>query len=154
MGKVRLCDAQISLDRNVAAHILGKNKITAFSDENGQTGRKGPTAMINGFDDIQGFGKENMDLVMKSADAFSKGLQAITAEAASYSKRSMDAGASAMEKLVAAQSLDKAVEVQSDFVRAAYEDYVGQLAKVSAIVSDMTGGAFKPYESLFSKFGK
>jgi hypothetical protein len=109
--------------------------------------------MTNGFDTMQSYSKENMDLALKSVDAFGKGFQAIAAEA-DYSKRSLDASASAMEKLFAAQSLDKAIEVQSDFVRSAYEGYVGQVAKVSEIVADMAKVAYKPYEALFGKFGE
>lgn len=110
--------------------------------------------MTNGFDYVQNFGKENMDLALKTADAVGRGLQAIAAETADYSKRSLDAGASALEKLVAAGSLDRAVEVQQDFVRSAYEGYVGQVAKVGKIVTDMASGAYKPYEAFFGKFGK
>ena len=104
--------------------------------------------------DVQGFGKDNMDVALKSADALAKGIQAITVEAVDYSRRSFDASGEAVEKLLAARSLDKAVEVQSDFVRAAYEGYVGQVTKIGAIVADMAKGAYRPYEALFGKIGK
>jgi hypothetical protein len=115
---------------------------------------QGTTTMSNGFDSMQNFGKENMDLAMQSADAMGKAFQAITAEAADYSKRTLDAGTSAFEQLVAAKSLDKAFEIQSEFMRSAYEGYVGQVAKMNEIVTDMARSAYKPYESLFGKFGK
>ena len=110
--------------------------------------------MINGFESIQNIGKENMDFALQSVEAVGKGFQAIAAEAADYSKRTLEAGASALEKLVAAKSLDKAVEVQSDFLRTAYEGYVGQVTKVGEIVSDMALGAYKPYEAFLGRLGK
>lgn len=110
--------------------------------------------MNNGFDSMQTFSKENMDLALQSADAFGKGFSAIAAEAADYSKRTLDASTSAFEKMAGAKSLDKAFEVQSEFVRAAYEGYVGQVAKMNEIVTDMAKGAYKPYESFFGKLGK
>jgi hypothetical protein len=110
--------------------------------------------MFNGFDNMQDFGKENMDLAMKSADAMSKGFQAIAAETADFSKRSLDAGSAALEKLMGARSFEKAVEVQSDYVRTAYEGYVGQVAKVSEIVTGMARDAYKPYEAFLGTFGK
>ena len=64
----------------------------------------------------------------------------------------IDASTSALERMIGAGSLDKAVEVQSDFVRAAYEGYVGQFTKVSEIVTDMAKSAYEPYEALFGKF--
>ncbi len=110
--------------------------------------------MINGFDDIQKFSKDNVDIALKSAGVVTKGFQAIAAEAADYTKKSFEAGSSAFEKLLGAQSLDKAVEVQSDFVRKAYEGYVGQMTKVGEIVTDMAKDAYKPYETILGKFGK
>lgn len=108
---------------------------------------------MNSFD-MQGFGKDNMDAAMKSADAVAKGVQAIAVEAADYSKRSFDATGAVVEKLLGAKSIEKAVEVQSDFVRAAYEGYVGQVTRMGEIVADMAKGAYRPYEAYFGKYGK
>jgi hypothetical protein len=110
--------------------------------------------MATGFESMQTLGKDNMDAVLKSANAFSRGFQAIAAEAADYSKRTIDAGTGALERIIGAGSLDKAVEVQSEYVRTAYEGYVGQVAKVSEIVTDMAKGAYEPYEALFGKLGR
>jgi hypothetical protein len=113
---------------------FGKTKMTAF--------------------DIQGFGKDNIDVALKSVDAVTKGMQAMAVEAVDYSKRSFDAGGVAVEKLLAVKSLDKAVAVQSEIVRSAYEDYVGQMTRMSEIVTDMAKSAYQPYEAFFGKFGK
>lgn len=110
--------------------------------------------MTNGFESIQTFGKENVEVAMKSADAVSKGLQAIAAEAAGYSKRGLDAGAAAFEKLSQAQSFDTVVALQSDFARVAYDGYVAQVARFGEIFADMAQGAARPYEALFGKYGK
>lgn len=110
--------------------------------------------MITGFEEIQKFGKDNVDVALASAGAVSKGYQAMAAEAADYTKKSFAAGSTALEKLFAAQSLDKAVEVQSDFVRAAYEDYVGQMTKFGELFVDMAKDAYKPYEGIFGRVGK
>ena len=104
--------------------------------------------------DIQGFSKENIDVALKSVDAVSKGMQAMATEAVDYSKRSFDSSGAAVEKLMAARSLDKAVEAQTEIVRSAYENYVGEMARMSEIVTDMAKGAYQPYEAFFGKFGK
>ena len=69
-------------------------------------------------------------------------------------KSGFEQGSAAFEKLLGAKSLDKAVEVQSDYVRSAYEGYVGQVTKIGEIVADMAKSAYKPYEGLFGKYGK
>ena len=109
---------------------------------------------INGFEEFQKYGKDNVDIALKSADVVTKGFQAIAAETADFTKKSFEAGSSAFEKLIAAPSLDKAVEVQTDYVRSAYEGYVGQVTKVGEIFADMAKDAYKPYETLLGKFGK
>ena len=55
---------------------------------------------------------------------------------------------------VPVKSLEKAFELQSDFVRGAYEAYFGQAAKVGEIVVGMAKDAYQPYETLLGKFGK
>jgi hypothetical protein len=107
-----------------------------------------------GFEDFQKVGKESVDVALQSVDAVSKGFQAIASEAADYSKQSFTAGSAAIEKLLGATSLDKAVEIQSAYLRSAYQDYVGQVTKVGEIVADMAKSAYKPYESTFARFGK
>lgn len=107
--------------------------------------------MISGLDDLQKLGKDNLDIAMKSASALNKGFQALATEAADYSRHSIETGAKAFEKLVAASSLDKAVEVQSDYLRTAYQGYVSQATKVGEIVTAMACDAYKPYESYLGK---
>ena len=110
--------------------------------------------MLNNFEDIQKAGKENMDLAVASMTAMSKGVQALALETQDYSKKAMETGSAAMEDLLAAKSLDKAVEVQSDYVKTAYESFVSQATKVNEMIVDMTKEAYKPYEGMFAKLAK
>lgn len=110
--------------------------------------------MATGIEDIQKLGKGNVDVAIKSAGVVSKAMQQIAAESADYTKKSFDAGAQAFEKLLAVRSLDKAVEVQSEYMKAAYEGYVGQVTRMGEIFADMAKDAYKPYEGMFGKFPK
>ncbi|HVU89606.1 MAG TPA: phasin family protein [Pirellulales bacterium] len=110
--------------------------------------------MSNAFDSMQGFGKDNMDVAMKAADAVAKGFQTIASEAADYGKRSFEAGTAAFEKMASAKSVDAVVAVQQDYVRTAYQGYIGQVTRFGEIVADMAKTAAAPYQSLYGKFGK
>lgn len=110
--------------------------------------------MKNNFDEIQKAGKDNMDLAMASMAAMSKGVQALAVETQDYSKKAMETGSAAMEDLLAAKSLDKAVEVQSDYVKTAYEAFVGQATKVNEMFVDLAKESYKPYEGVFAKVTK
>jgi hypothetical protein len=110
--------------------------------------------MMNGFDDMQKLSKDSMDVMMQSFGAMTKGLQAIATEVADYQKKSFEEGSAALEKLVAAKSLDKAFEAQSDYVKGAYESFVGEATKIGEMYSDLAKEAYKPYEGVMAKGGK
>ena len=110
--------------------------------------------MINGFEDMQKIGKDNMDQAMKSFGSFSKSLQSLAVEMADYSKKSFEDGTSTFEKLMAAKSLDKAVEIQTDYVKSAYEGFVAQATKVGELYADLAKDAYKPFEGMVAKAPK
>ena len=79
--------------------------------------------MIKNFEDVQKIGKDNMDASMKSFGAVSKSFQAIAVEAADYAKKAFEEGTAATEKLAAAKSLDKVMEVQADYLKSAVRGF-------------------------------
>jgi len=107
--------------------------------------------MVKNFEDIQKLGKDNMDATMTSFGALSKGFQTIAAELADYSKKVFEEGTAATEKLFGAKSLDKAIEVQSDYVKSAYEGFVSQSTKLGELYAGVAQEAYKPFESYIAK---
>lgn len=107
--------------------------------------------MIQSFEDAGKAGKEMMDTGLKSFASLSKNAQAIGAEATEYSKKALEAGSAAFEKLVSAKSLDKAFEIQADYAKKAYESFVAQTTRMSELYAEMAKEAYKPYESAIAK---
>ena len=107
--------------------------------------------MLKNFEDIQKFGKDNVDTCMKQFGSVSKGWQAIATEFADYSKKSFEDGSAALEKLFGAKSLEKAIEVQSEYVKTSYEGFVAQATKLGELYTDLAKETYKPYEGLLSK---
>ena len=77
--------------------------------------------MVRNIDEMQKLGKDNMDATLKSFGAFSKSLQAITVEIADFSKKVFEQSTAATEKLIGAKSLEKAIEVQTEYAKSSYE---------------------------------
>lgn len=73
------------------------------------------------FETMQKLSKDNVDAALKSFGAVSKGVQAVAVEISDYSKKSFEHSTSMMEKLATVKSMDKVLEVQSEFAKAAYE---------------------------------
>ena len=107
--------------------------------------------MIKNFDDVQKMSKEGMDATMKSFGALTKASQAIATEFADYSKKSFEDSTKVMEKLLGAKSLDKAIEIQTDYAKTAYEGFVAQATKIGELYADFAKETYKPFESYMPK---
>jgi hypothetical protein len=107
--------------------------------------------MVKGFEDVQQFGKESMDATLKSFGAFTKNAQAIAIEIADYNKKVFEQGTAAAEKLIGAKSLEKAIEVQSDYIKSSYEGFVAETTKLGELYADLAKEAYKPFESQLTK---
>ena len=107
--------------------------------------------MLKNFEDFQKLGKDNMDTCMKQFGTVSKGWQAIATECADYSKKSFEEGSAALEKLFGAKSLEKAIEIQTDYVKTAYEGFVAQSSKLGELYTDLAKETYKPLEGMIAK---
>jgi hypothetical protein len=104
-------------------------------------------------DPMQKFGKEGMDMAMASFGAWSKNAQAIATELADYSRKSFEASAAALEKLTSAKTIDKAMEVQNEYLRSSYQDFVAQSTKLTELYSELAKEAYKPFEGILKQAG-
>jgi len=107
--------------------------------------------MVRNIDEMQNWGKDNMDATLRSFGAFSKSLQAITVEIADFSKKVFEQSTAATEKLMGAKSLEKAIEVQTDYAKSSYETFVAEATKLGELYADLAKEAYKPFESQFGK---
>jgi len=107
--------------------------------------------MIKNIEDVQKISKDNMDATMKSFGMFSKTTQAIAAEVADYSKKSFEDSTKVMEKLLGAKSIDKAIEIQTDYAKTAYEGFVAQATKIGELYADFAKETYKPFEAYVVK---
>jgi len=110
--------------------------------------------MLQSFAQFQKLGQDNLDATMKALNAFSTNAQAIATESAEFARKSFEQGSSTVEKLIGAQSLDKAIEVQTAYVKGAFDSLVSQSSKMGALYSTLAADTFKPYEGLLSKTTK
>lgn len=109
--------------------------------------------MFKSYDEFQTLGKDNWEAFVASSTAVTKAFQVATQDAADYSRKSFEKGSAALEKVFAAKSFDKAVELQQAFAKEAYEDAMVQLNKLNELWVSTAKEAFKPYESGFAAFG-
>ncbi len=103
--------------------------------------------MFNSLDDLTRYNKENMDMAMRSLEVISKNMQALAVGAADYSKRSIEQGTVALEKMLGADSMETAMEVQSDYIKTAYESFIAESNRVSELYADVAKEVYRPFET-------
>jgi phasin family protein len=103
-------------------------------------------------EDMQQYGKEHLETVAASAATMQTGLQAIAHAYGDYTKKSFEDTKSFVEKLSGVKSLDKAIEVQTEFAKSAYETFVTESQKIAGLYTDLAKQAYKPVEGLIAKF--
>ena len=103
-------------------------------------------------EDIQQYGKDHIESVVASATTVQTGLQAIASAYGDYTKKSFEDTKSFVEKLSGVKSLDKALEVQTEFAKSACETFVAESQKIAGLYTDLAKQTFKPLEGVAAKF--
>jgi hypothetical protein len=93
-------------------------------------------------------GKEQVDTATASATTFPSGFQAIATAYGNYTTKSFENTKSFVEQLSAAQSFDKAIEIQTEFAKTAYETFVIESQRIGALYGDLAKQSYKPLSGI------
>lgn len=107
--------------------------------------------MFSTFEDMQKLGTQAVEATMQSFTTASKGAQTMATETADFARKSLEQSSAAMQNMFSARTLDRAVEVQSQYAQTAYEGVVAQGAKMNDLLADLAKQSFKPVEDYLAK---
>ena len=96
---------------------------------------------------IKAFGQAPFEPFTMATASSSKRLQAIATETTDYSKQAFEKCRLHFEKLMGVKKFDEAIQLHSDFAKAAYEDFVAQATKVGEMYVNLAKEAFKPLKA-------
>jgi len=85
------------------------------------------------------------------ADNFPISIQTIANAYGDYTEKSFQETRSFVEKLTGVRSLDKAIEIQTEFARQAYETFVAESLKICELYGELAKQIFKPLEGFAAK---
>ena len=94
-------------------------------------------------------GEKLLNIETASSNGFASGFQAIANAYGDYTKKSFEDTKSFVEKLSGVRSLDKAIEVQTEFAKTAYQTFVTELQKIAALYGDLAKHSHKPFAKTF-----
>ena len=99
-------------------------------------------------------GKEQIDAAttsFASSNTFPTGFQAIATAYGDYTKRSFEDTRAFVEKLTGVKSFEKAIEIQTEFAKTAYETFVSESQKIGALYGDLAKQSYKPFGSFVAR---
>ena len=87
--------------------------------------------------DIKAFGTAPFEAFTAATASSTKGLQTIAAETTDYSKKSFEKSRVLFEKLTGVKKIDEAIQLQSDFAKSAYADFVAHATRIGELYSSL-----------------
>jgi hypothetical protein len=96
-------------------------------------------------------GREQIDAAAASMNSFPGGFHAIATAYSDYTKKSFEDTRAFVEKLSGAKSVDKAIEIQTEFAKSAFETFMAESQKIGAMYRDLATQSYKPFGDLLAK---
>lgn len=106
--------------------------------------KDGVEKSLAAFTELNTFSKQNLEAMVASVTAATKGAEAFGAQALAFSKANFEAQVAAARTLASAKSVQDVVELQTGFAKTALETYVAEVGKLTETVSESVKETIKP----------
>ncbi|MGI9169561.1 MAG: phasin family protein [Caulobacteraceae bacterium] len=94
--------------------------------------------------EMNAYSKKNLEAVVASVTAATRGAETLGARAIAYSKKSMEDRVAAAKTLAGAKGLQEVVELQTAFAKSAFESYVAEVHSMSETVAASVKESMSP----------
>lgn len=121
-----------------------KSTVEQFTTAGNQAFKDSVEKSLSALGEVNANSKKNLEAVVASVTAATKGAEALGAQAMAYSKKSLEDQVAAARSLTAAKSVQEVVELQTAFAKSALETYIAELTKASDTVSASVKECFQP----------
>ena len=127
-----------------AAADAVKSSVEQFTAASNVAFKDGVEKTLAALNDANGYSKKNLEAVVASVTAATKGAETLGAQAMAFSKSSLEGQVAAAKSLAGAKSIQEVVELQTAFAKSALETYMAEFAKMSDTVSASVKESMKP----------
>lgn len=118
---------------------------------NTETFKAGYEKMAESFSAVADFHKGSVEAMIASVSALAKGVEKISTENAGFLKASFEESVATAKAASTSKSVQEAVDINSEFVRASIEKNLGQFNKVSELWLETARGAAEPITVRYSE---
>ena len=128
----------------MAAAETIKKTTEQFATASNQAFKDGVEKSLAALAEANTHSKKNLEAVVASVTAATKGAEALGAETFAYSKKAAEDQVAAVKSLASAKSVQEAMELQTAWAKSAMEGYMAQMSRASEIVSASIKDSVKP----------
>ncbi|MBX3479223.1 MAG: TIGR01841 family phasin [Caulobacter sp.] len=128
----------------MAAAETFKTTVEQFTTAGNQAFKDSVEKSLAGLNEINAHSKKNLEAVVASVTAATKGAESLGAQAMAYSKKAMEDQVSAAKALSGAKSVQEAMELQTSWAKSAMELYMAEMGKMGETVAAAVKDSMKP----------
>lgn len=115
-----------------------------FAETGNQAFKEGVEKSLAAFADLNSHSKRNLEAVVASVTAATKGAETLGAQVTAYSKKAAEEHIAATKTLTSAKSLQEAVEFQTTYAKSFLDAYLAEMNKWSDTVSGSVKESLRP----------
>ncbi|MBU3655977.1 MAG: hypothetical protein FGM23_06445 [Alphaproteobacteria bacterium] len=112
-----------------------------------QNTSKANSTMVESFDGISSFMRENLNAISKSSADLIAGCESILKQCFSFAQSQLESSLSAQKELVNCKNLRDVFETQAEFARNSYEQGVSEMTKISESLIKITNQSAEPIQA-------
>ena len=117
------------------------DRATAMTDHAFKDGVEKSMTALN---ELNAQSKRNLEAVVESVTAATKGAETLSAQAMAYTKKAVEGQVEQAKALSSARSMQEVVELQTTFAKSAMEAYVAEMNKAAELLSSVVKESFRP----------
>lgn len=121
-----------------------KTTVEQFTTAGNQAFKDNVEKSLATLNEVNTYSKKNLEAVVASVTAATKGAEALGAQVMAFSKKSMEDQVAAAKALAGAKSVQEAVELQTTWAKSAMELYMAEVGKMGETVAAAVKDSMKP----------
>ena len=121
-----------------------KSTVERMSQAGNQAFKDSVEKTLSALSEVNTLSKGNVEAVVESLTAATKGAETVGAQALAFSKKNWEEAVSAAKTLSTAKSVQEVIELQSTYAKSAMEAYVAEVNQLTQTLSSSFKDTFKP----------
>ena len=117
------------------------DRAAGLGDQAFKDGMEKSLAALN---ELNAQSKRNLEALVESVTAATKGAETLSNEAMSYTKKAVEGQVEQAKALTGARSVQEVVELQTAYAKTAMESYIAQMNRSAEIMSSVVKESFRP----------